>query len=258
MRDYETLLVEDVGDGIVTVTMNRPDKLNAMNPQFFHDLIGVMDSLDADNTASIAVLTGAGRAFSAGGDIETFAALSDVWAYRRHLRLVYEAFHRVERTSVPVVAAVNGIAFGGGTELTLAVDLAVASERAQFAFKEPTVGLMPGYGVIRGPEVIGKRATRYLAMTAREIDATEALRIGLVEEVVPHDELMTRAVALAKELASNAPLGVRLAKQFINRSQDSPGITESIEATALLFTTRDHQEGVSAFLEGRKPEFEGR
>jgi enoyl-CoA hydratase/carnithine racemase len=255
---YETLVLELRDDGVAIVTMNRPEKMNAMNKAFFRDLIAVMDEMDDSDDVAVAILTGAGRAFSAGGDIASFAELSDVKSYRRHLRLVYNAFHRVETAEVPVVAAVNGIAFGGGTELVLACDLAIASDRARFAFKEPTVGLMPGYGVIRGPEIIGKRATRYLAMTGIDVDAARARELGLVEEVVPHAELTAKAEELASQLAANAPFGVRLAKQFINRGQDAPGIPESIEATALLFTTNDHKEGVQAFLGKRTPDFRGK
>lgn len=257
MSMYETFAIERADEGIVVVIMNRPDKLNAMNPVFFQELIAVMDELDASDDVSVAVLTGAGRAFSAGGDIATFAELDNVRSYRRHLRLVYDAFHHVERADVPVIGAINGIAYGGGTELTLACDLAIASDRARFGFKEATVGLMPGYGVLRGPEIIGKRATRFLAMTGTDIDAERAREIGLVEEVVPHDDLVDSALELARTITANAPFGVRLAKRFVNRDQGAPGIPESIEATALLFGTDDHTEGVTAFLEKRSPRFEG-
>jgi enoyl-CoA hydratase/carnithine racemase len=153
---------------------------------------------------------------------------------------------------------VNGLAFGGGTELVLACDLAIASDRAVFSFKEPTMGLMPGYGVVRGPEIIGRRATRLLALTGMEVDAARACELGLVEEVVPHDTLLDGALRLAQNVGACAPLAVRLAKQFINRTQDSPGLPESIEATALLFGTEDHREGVQAFLAKRSPEFRGK
>jgi enoyl-CoA hydratase/carnithine racemase len=234
--------------GIGVVSMNRPDKLNAMDRRFFHELPMIMDALDEDPGVDVAIITGAGRAFSAGGDIGTFAELDSVPVYRRHLRLVYDAFHSVERAEIPVIAAVNGVAFGGGTELTLAADLAIASDQAIFAFKESTIGLMPGYGVIRGPQVIGRRWTRRLAMTGEEIDASQAMAIGLVEDVVAHDELMDVAVELATSIHRNAPLGVRLAKQFVNRDQGAPGLSESIEATALLFTTEEHKERVHRFL----------
>ena len=258
MPEYDTFILDERDDGVAVVTMNRPDKMNAMSPTFFRELIAIMEHLDASDDVTAAIITGAGKAFSAGGDIASFAELKDMRAYRRQLRLVYDAFHRVERAEVPVVGAINGVAFGGGTELTLACDLAIASDRARFAFKEPTVGLMPGYGVIRGPDIIGKRATRYLAMTGRDVDAVRAREMGLVDEVVPHDELMDAALSLAGELSANAPLGVRVAKQFINRDQDAPGVPESIEATALLFATDDHKEGVAAFLEKRDAEFEGK
>lgn len=234
--------------GVGVVIMNRPEKLNAMNRQFFVELPQIMDALDSDPGVDVAIITGAGRAFSAGGDIATFVELDSVLRSRRHLRLVFDAFHSVERAETPVIAAVNGIAFGGGTELTLASDLAIASDDARFAFKEATVGLMPGYGVIRGPQVIGRRWTRRLAMTGEEVDARKAMEIGLVEEVVPADQILDAAVALAAAIRENAPLGVRLAKAFVNRDQGPPGQAESIEATALLFTTRDHKERVDGFL----------
>jgi enoyl-CoA hydratase/carnithine racemase len=256
--ESEVLAVERRPDGIAVLTMNRPEKLNAMGPAFFRELPQVLDSLDADPAIAACVVTGAGRAFSAGGDIDSFAELKDVRAYRRHLRLVYDAFHSVERAGVPVIAAVNGIAFGGGTELTLACDLAIASERAVFSFKEATMGLMPGYGVIRGPEIIGRRATRLLALTGMEVNAVKARELGLIEEVVSHSELLDQAIQLATMIGSRAPLAVRLAKQFINRGQDSPGLPESIEATALLFTTEDHKEAVDSFINKRSPEFRGK
>ncbi|GIU93463.1 MAG: crotonase [Acidimicrobiia bacterium] len=244
---YEHFQISHPSERVALVTMNRPAKLNAMNREFFRELMAVMDQLDSLSVGA-AVITGAGRAFSAGGDIGSFAELGDIRAYRAHLRLVYEAFHRVEKADAPVIAAVNGIAYGGGTELVLACDLAVASREARFAFKEPTVGLMPGYGVIRGPEVIGKRATRLLALTGRDVDALGAKELGLVDEVVAPDELLSFALALGEEIAAQPPLAVRVAKQFINRHQDVPGLPESIEATALLFTTDDHKTAVARFL----------
>ena len=239
--------------GFAVVTMARPDKLNAMNRQWFRELPEILAELDDDDAVRSCVLTGAGRAFSAGGDIEMFKELGDLRTYRSHLRAVYDAFHSLERAATPVIGAVNGIAYGGGTELTLACDLAIASVDARFAFKEVTVGLMPGYGVIRGPQVIGRRWTRRLAMTGEDIGAGKALEIGLVDEVVAADELMPRAIEIAAAIAANPPMAVSLAKQFINRDQQAPGQPESIEATALLFTTEDHKRRVDRFLEGDRP-----
>jgi enoyl-CoA hydratase len=249
---FDRFEVSEVGDGIVVVAMSRPNKLNAMDRLFFDELSVLMREVP-DAGADVIVLTGQGRAFSAGGDIETFATLTETTTVRRHLRAVYDAFHSVERAEVPVIGAVNGIAYGGGTELVLACDLALASSSAQFAFKEATVGLTPGYGIIRGPEVIGRRWTRRLAMTGETIGADMAQQIGLVEEVVEPEALVDRAVALARRISASAPLGVRVAKQFINRDQSAPGQAESIEATALLFTTDEHERRVANFLAGDRP-----
>ncbi len=220
-----------------------------MDATFFRELPRALDEIVTTHEAAVCVLTGSGSAFSAGGDIATFIELGDVTKTRRHLRLVYDAFHSVERAEIPVIGAVNGIAYGGGTEITLACDLAFASTAARFAFKEVTIGLMPGYGIIRGPQVIGRRWTRRLAMTGEDIDAETARRIGLVEEVHEPDQLMPRALALGEQIRDNADHAVRLAKQFINRDQSAPGQAESIEATALLFTTEEHRKRAADFLD---------
>lgn len=255
--EYELFRVERREDGTALVTIDRAEKLNAMSPAFFRELPAVLAGLDADPGVRVCVLTGAGRAFSAGGDIRSFGELHDPAAYRRHLRVVFDAFHAVERAQVPVVAAVNGIAYGGGTELALACDLVIASDRATFAFREPTVGLMPGYGVVRAPDAIGRHWTRWLAFTADVIDAEQALRIGLVQEVVPHERLLDEALAVAGRIAANAPLGVSVAKRIVNRGT-AEALDEALEATALLFGTEDHKEGIAAFVERRPPRFQGR
>jgi enoyl-CoA hydratase len=249
---YETFAIERRPDGVAIARMNRPEKLNAMNPVFFRELPAVLAELDADDEVDVCVLTGAGRAFSAGGDIASFQDLTDVPAYRRHLRLVYDAFHAVERAQVPVIAAVNGIAYGGGTELVLVADLVIAGRSATFAFREATVGLMPGWGVVRGPDVIGRHWTRWLALTADIVDAEQALRIGLVQSVVDDADLLDEALAVAGRIRSNAPLAVRAAKQFINRDTGGSGMAESIEATALLFTTDDHKARAASFVGGER------
>lgn len=249
---FDRFEITDVDDGVTLVAMSRADKLNAMDRRFFDELTALMQELP-ESGADVIVLTGRGTAFSAGGDIETFSTLTDPVAVRRHLRAVYDGFHSVERCEAPVISAVNGIAYGGGTELVLASDLAIASTSARFAFKEVTVGLMPGYGVIRGPDVIGRRWTRRMAMTGETVGADKAREIGLVEEVVAPEVLVDRAVELARRIRSSAPLGVRLSKQFVNRDQSAPGQAESIEATALLFTTDEHARRVAGFLAGERP-----
>jgi enoyl-CoA hydratase/carnithine racemase len=237
--------------GVVLLTMCRPEKLNAMDRAWFGELIELMTGFGKDDRVRAVVLTGAGRAFSAGGDIDMFADLDgDVARVRPHLRQVYDAFHAVERCAVPVIAAVHGLAYGGGTELALACDIVLAGESARFAFKEPTVGLTPGYGVVRGPEVLGRHWTRYLALTGREIDAARAGRAGLVQEVHPDADLLPAAVALAAEIAALPPLAVQVGKAFINRDAVG-GFNESVEATALLFATNEHRAAVEAFRRRR-------
>jgi enoyl-CoA hydratase len=245
--EFEVFRIER-RDAAAIVWLNRPEKLNAMAPVFFRELPTVLAEAAAEPETGAIVLTGEGRAFSAGGDIASVPALADLAACRRHLRLVFDAFNAVERAELPVIGAVNGIAYGGGTELTLACDLVLASDRARFAFKEPTVGLMPGYGVVRGPDVIGRSWTRWLAFTGDEIDAEQALAIGLVQRVVPHEKLLDEALALAGRIAANPQSAVRVAKSFVNADTAGRALADSIESTALLFTTDDHKQAVAAFL----------
>lgn len=255
----EPFSVEVRDDGVAIMTIDRPEKKNAMSVAFFENLGPQLTRFDRDDRVRAVIITGAGdEAFSAGGDVESFVIMDDIAAYRQRLKMVFDAFHAVERADVPVIAAVNGIAYGGGTELSLACDLVVASDQAKFAFREPVMGLMPGYGVIRGPAAIGPQWTRYLALSADPIDGATAERIGLALKCVPHASLMDEAIAIAAGIARRAPLSVQVGKAFINRSQWAPGLAESIEATALLFTTRDHKHAAQAFLDKEQPNFEGR
>lgn len=240
-------------DGVALITMNRPDKLNAMGVAFFAGLPAVLADLDADRRIGAAVLTGAGRAFSAGGDIESFSQLTDHHAYRKHLKLVFDAFHAVEVARIAVIGAVNGIAYGGGMELTLACDYVIASEKAKFGFREVTVALTPGWGVIRGPDVIGRSWTRRLALGGEIIDAQKALEIGLVQTVVPADKLAEEARAVAARIAAQPRIATAVGKQLVNRGTTT-GFIESIEATALLFTTDEHKKAVAGFLSGQRAE----
>lgn len=239
--------------GVLQLTMCRPEKLNAMDRTWFAELRAVMETLgqDGEEAARAVVLAGSGRAFSAGGDIDMFADLDgDVRRVRPHLRRVYDAFHAVERCALPVIAAVNGLAYGGGTELALACDVVLAGRSARFAFKEPTVGLMPGYGIVRGPEVLGRHWTRYLALTGRDIDAERAERAGLVQEIHPDESLVAEATALAAEIAAHPGLATQVGKAFINRDA-AGGLNESVEAISLLFDTDEHRAAVRAFRAAR-------
>ena len=247
---YEMFLVEVGTDGVARLTMNRPEKLNAMNAVFFRELIEVMAELSHDDAVRAVVLTGAGRAFSAGGDIATFPALVDVAAARRHVRLVFDAFHSVERARVPVIAAVNGIAHGGGTEIVCACDYVIAAPEASFGFREAAHGLAPGYGITKGPRKMGQAWTWRLASTAEVVAADVALQIGLVQEVVARDQLLVRAHELAAAVAANPVHAVDSIKQHLNRDS-AGGLQAAVEMTGLLFGTEDSQRNVQAFLNRR-------
>lgn len=249
-RSFTRFSIDRLDGSVALVQMLRPERLSAMDRTFFDELPQVLALLDGDEDVGACVLTGSGRAFSAGGDIATFKTLRDVHARRNHLRAVYDAFHAVEVASTPVVGAVNGLAFGGGTELALACDVVVCSSAARFSFKEVTVGLMPGFGVIRGPDVIGRPWTRRLSLTGEEIGAEQALAIGLAQELAPPERLLDRALELARSIAVHDPLATSAAKRFINRDTNA-GFLESIEATALLFAGEAHARAVDSFLSRR-------
>jgi enoyl-CoA hydratase/carnithine racemase len=244
---FETLGIDRRGDGTALVSIRRPDKLNAMNRAFFRELPLAMSQLDDDPQVKTCVITGEGRAFSAGGDIADFDALQSIRDCRAQVRSALDAFLAVESAETVAIAAVNGVAYGGGTELTLCCDMAFASETARFAFKEVTLGLMPGYGLVRGPEVIGRAWTHRLTLTGDTIDAEKALAIGLVQEVSQLDTLVEDALALAARIAQHPPDALRTAKRFINRHAPQ-GLTESIEATALLMSSPEQQQRSREFV----------
>jgi enoyl-CoA hydratase len=243
----ETLRIERRGDGTAVLTMDRPEKLNAMSQAFFQELPEAMRMLDEDPDVRVCVLTGGGRAFAAGGDIADFHALQGIGDYRRQVKMALEAFLSIERAETVMIAAVNGIAFGGGTEITLACDVAFASQAAQFSFKEITLGLMPGYGLVRGPQVMGRAWTHWMVLSGDVLDADHALRIGLVQHVSSPDALLDNALALAARIAAHPPIALRMAKRFINRHAPE-GLSESIEATAFLMSSPDTRERVAAFV----------
>ncbi|MFL4477329.1 enoyl-CoA hydratase/isomerase family protein [Paeniglutamicibacter sp. ORCA_105] len=232
---------------VIELRMSRPEKLNAMDRQWFHELTSVMSGFGVEDEVRAVVLTGEGRAFSAGGDIDMFHDLAgNIQQVRPHLKRVYDAFHSVERCAVPVIAAVHGLAYGGGTELALACDIVVAGESARFAFKEITVGLQPGFGMVRAPRMLGPQWASYLALTGRDLDADQARSCGLVQEVHPDGQLLEGALGLAREIAAKPPLAVQVGKAFINR-HTTDDFSESVEATALLFGTAEHADAVAAF-----------
>lgn len=258
---YKTLLYEKK-DNIGVLTVNRPDKLNAISNKLTEELESFLDEAEKDVNLRVLVITGAGeKAFVAGADINELVE-RDAKMGRDVSRFRQDLFARIENLPVPVIAGVNGYALGGGLELALACNIRIASEKAQFGAPEVKLGIIPGDGgTQRLPRLVGLGRAMELVLTGDFIDASEALRIGLVNRVVPHEELMDNVMALAKKIASRPPLAVKYAKEAVNRSQEgdtTSGYALESYLHALACTTEDKKEGVAAFLEKRKGEFKGK
>lgn len=256
--DLDHFLV-DIRDAVAVLTINRPDKMNSMAANFWPQLRAVMTALEADSRVRAVVLTGAGdRAFSAGGDLTEFGEPATIGERRAYMESAMAGFAALENSALPVVAAVNGLALGGGCELTFACDLVIASEQARFGMPEAGVGLVPGFGVLRAPSVIGRQWTKYLVFANQRIGADEALRLGMVQQVVPAADLLSRALEIAARIAGQAPLALAVGKKIIGRDIDGSGAGHAADALAMLFSTADFTEGIAAFTEKRPPKFTGK
>ena len=256
-----TLLL-DRNDQVVTVTLNRPDKLNALNEELLKELANAISEFAHDASVSCAILTGAGdRAFAAGADIAAMSGMTATQA-KGFAELGHRIGHAIESAHFPVIAAVNGFALGGGCELALACDFIYASDKAKFGQPEVNLGVIPGFGgTQRMARRVGEARARELCMTGDMVGAEEALRIGLVNAVVPHAELLPRVRDVAKKIASKGPLAIAAVKRVIVRGADVPLPTANeLEATAFaaLFGSHDQAEGMRAFVEKRAAKFEGR
>jgi enoyl-CoA hydratase len=253
--------VEAVGDGrsIAVLTIDDPAKLNAMGRTFWAEMRGALAALETDGRTRAVIITGAGeKAFSAGGDIASFVDLADMTAKREFQRECMRTFAAVEETPLPVIAAVNGFAMGGGCELTLACDIVVAADNAVFGMPEATVGLVPGFGVLRAPSVIGRHWTKLMMFAGERVDAATALQIGLAQKVVPAADLMTTARAIGERIAAAAPLALATGKGLVNRGVDRGEFDHSTAALTTLHASADAAEGIAAFIGKRTPKFEGR
>ena len=256
-----TLVLAVDDDHVVTLTLNRPDKLNALNEELLLELGRVAADLARDPSVRCVLLTGAGdKAFAAGADIAAMSAMTAVRA-KRFAEMGHAIAQTLETAHFPVIAAVNGFALGGGCELALACDFIYASDRAKLGQPEVSLGVIPGFGgTQRLARRVGEARARELCMTGDLVGAEEALRIGLVNAVVPHAELLPRVREVGRKIAGKAPLAVAAAKRVILRGADVPLTTANeLEATAFaaLFGTADQREGMRAFLEKRAPKFEG-
>jgi enoyl-CoA hydratase len=260
---YETLLVETPEPGIMVVTMNRPERLNAMNTAMMTDLRDLFTGLYVDPAqANCIVLTGAGdRGFCPGADLkERDGMTDDVW--RRQHAIVEQFIRAMHACPVPVIAAVNGVAMGGGMEIALACDFIYAAETARFAFPEVTRGIMPGAaGPQNLPRACGVRRAKEIVLTGLPFSAAEALGWGIANRLCKPESLMAEALETARIIAANAPIGVRSAKKALDKATEldrATGYDFEIAAYNLTVPTEDRLEGVRAFNEKRKPVFKGR
>ncbi|MBI5601442.1 MAG: enoyl-CoA hydratase/isomerase family protein [Gemmatimonadetes bacterium] len=256
---YEFLTVEVV-DRIATVTITRPDKLNALNARVLAELDGVFTALATDRLVGAVIVTGAGRSFVAGADIAEIAA-NDAAGLERLSAQGQAIFNRIERLPKPVIAAVNGFALGGGCELALACHIRVASEHAKFGLPEVKLGLIPGYGgTQRLPRLVGKGRALQLILTGEQIDAAEAYRIGLVDVVATTATLHDVARSIALQVSKNGPVAVARAIEAVNDGFDRPA-DDAMALEARLFgtlgATKDMAEGTAAFLAKRPAQFSG-
>lgn len=258
---YTNLLTEQNG-AVLTATISRPEVLNALNADTIADIAKLVETVDADDSIRVVVLTGEGeKSFVAGADIKSISQC-DKEAGTQLALTGQEAFTAIEESSAIFIAAVNGFALGGGCELAMACDIRLASDNAMFGQPEVKLGLIPGYGgTQRLPMLVGQGKAMQLTLTGDMIDAAEAHRIGLVQEVYPVEELMVKAGKMASKIAKQGPFAVTVCKVLIDGSSDTT-LLDGFDAEAEMFgqicETADMKEGTAAFLEKRKPEFTGK
>ena len=263
----DIILQKKTDDGILILTLNRPEAMNCMNFDLIETLQKIVKESDFDLSIRVIIVTGApppeGKkaSFSAGADLIERRTLTDNQV-RRFISTVRETMATVEKARVPVIAAINGFAFGGGTELALACDLRIASSNALMGLTETSLGIIPGGGgTQRLPRIVGLAKAKELIYTARRFNADTALEIGLVSQVVEPDKLMDAAIKLATEITQNGPIAVQQAKFVLNNgSECSLGVALPLESKAYEITipTKDRLEALAAFAEKRKPVFQGK
>lgn len=251
----------DVADRIATITVNRPDKLNALNDATIRELgVAIDEAISRDDVGAI-LLTGAGRAFVAGADISELGGQSPLEGLER-ARAGQKVFRRYETSPKPTLAAINGFALGGGCELAMSCHVRIASDKAKLGQPEVKLGIVPGYGgTQRLPRLVGRGAALKLLLTGEMIDAAEAYRLGLVDQVVAPDALIDTATAVLSSMLANAPLALAGCIEAVNRGQEASleeGCAIESDFFGLLSSTSDMREGMAAFLEKRSPSFTGR
>lgn len=260
---YEFLTLSEPAP-IRTLTLNRPESLNAWHQPMRDEMRDAVGTLGADDALRVLVITGTGRAFSAGEDVRGMKGLAEIGTrgFRRVVRAVHNVFDEIEAMEVPVIAAINGVAAGGGLELALSCDFRFAATTAKLGFPENNVGLIPGSGgCSRLVKLVGLARAKRLVMTGEMVTAERALALGLVEELHPPETLLAQAMAFAELLATKAPLALGLGKLVLNKCMDvdlDTGRNFERLGQSILKRSADHEEGARAFVEKRKPQFTGR
>ena len=262
MFDYKNLLIEQIETGIVKATVNRPRALNALNIETMRELGDMTEKIGARKDVHVVIITGAGdKSFVAGADIDIMSDMG-LWEGREWGVLGGMTGQRIEEMPQMVIAAVNGYALGGGAWLATSCNLRIASEKAVFGAPEVKLGIMAGFGWTQTlPRIIGVGNALDMLTTGRFIKADEALRMGLVNRVVPHEQLMDAALEMARMICANGPIAVRLTKRAVYEGLSMPLAASRIyerELHGLCFTTQDQKEGMAAFLEKRTPHFENK
>lgn len=256
-----TTLAAELSEGIYIITVNRPDKMNALNKDVFTDLNAAADFINSNDDIRSAIITGAGpKAFVAGADITEFGGL-DKTAAMALAKRGQDIFLKIEHSRKPIIAAVNGFALGGGCELAMACHFRIASDNAKFGQPEVNLGLIPGYGgTQRLTQLVGKGRAIELLISGNMIDANTALQYGLVNYVVPQAELLDKAKAILQVINTKAPIAVAKCIEVANTVFDETknGFEEEIRSFGECFATEDMKEGTTAFLEKRKASFKGR
>jgi enoyl-CoA hydratase len=257
---YENVVYEKHGH-IATLAFNRPDVLNALNSDVIKEISSVLDDVRENEDTYVLVITGYGKAFIAGADIAEMSSMTTIEA-RMFAELGLNTFRKLELMEKPVIAAVNGFALGGGCELAMSCDIRIASEKAKFGQPEAGLGITPGFaGTQRLSRLVGIAKAKELIFTGNIINAADAEKIGLVNKVVPHDELMHEAITMAEKIACNAQKAVAYSKSAINRGAETDietGMAIEKDLFGLCFSTEDQKEGMAAFLGKRKAEFKNK
>jgi len=260
VKEYKTIILEKK-DGIGYITLNRPEVFNAISQELIDEFSDALDTVNKDYEIQVLILTGAGKGFQAGADIRELSMMTPMSILRWN-EGVLRNHAKLEKLRQPVIAAINGLAMGGGLELALSCSLRIAVEGAKLALPEVKLGIIPGTGgTQRLPRLIGKGKAYELLLTGDTITAEEALKIGLVNKVVPKGEALTAAEEMARKIMANAPIAVEMCKDAVEIGMDLPleqAIQYSQKNCITCFSTEDMKEGTGAFLEKRKPNFKGK